>query len=153
MENFTAGGWRPLTPLLLRRVHIRVDLYCTLSGRIGRRSVVRESFGVQAKSGTGPWVLMRREVMWLVEYPTAMFLAFVDKKKRSVSVYHLMPGFCVWALQKYPNRLELERKDTDDGKSLPRENGEKFSLSAPVVRAAIADMMKPERMEALGNVF
>jgi hypothetical protein len=68
-----------------RQDDIGVDLYCTLSDRIGPLAVVRDYFVVQVKSGTDPWVFKDQDsVKWLVEYPTPLFLACVDKKKGSV---------------------------------------------------------------------
>jgi len=55
-----------------------------------------------------------------------------------------MPRFQVWAFGKLPVRLELKPEEMDDGKSIPWENGESFSLSAPIIRATIAELSDKE---------
>jgi hypothetical protein len=116
--------------------------------------VVRDNFVVQVKSGTDPWIFEHEEsVKWLVEYPNPLFLACVDKKSLSVSVYHVMPRFHVWAFGKLPGRLELKPEGRDDGESAPWENGVSFSLSAPIIRVTIAELGDTDKMEALRKVF
>jgi Domain of unknown function (DUF4365) len=153
LADYLFSRWGAVTPVR-RQDDVGVDLYCTLSDRLGRRTVVRDYFGVQVKSGTDPWVFKHQNsVKWLVEYPTPLFLACVDKEKGSVSVYHLTPRFYVWALGKLPPRLELRPSNTESGEFVSWENGENFSLSAPVIRATIADLTDGKTMGGLGRVF
>ena len=153
LADYLFSSWGTVTPVR-RQDDYGIDLYCTLSDRIGQRAVVRDYFVVQVKSGTDPWIFEHEEsVKWLVEYPNPLFLACVDKKNLSVSVYHLMPRFHVWAFGKLPVRLELKPEEMDDGKSAPWENGESFSLSAPIIRATITDLGDKDKMEELYKVF
>jgi hypothetical protein len=153
LADYLFSQWGAVTPVR-GRDDIGVDLYCTLSDRIGPLAVVRDYFVVQVKSGTDPWVFKDQDsVKWLVEYPTPLFLACVDKKKGSVSVYHVMPRFYVWALGRLPKRLVLRPEERDDGEFVAWENGETFSLSAPIIRATIADLTCVEATGALGKVF
>lgn len=153
LADYLFSSWGTVTPAR-RPDDYGIDLYCTLSDRIGQRAVVRDYFVVQVKSGTDPWVFEHEEsVKWLVEYPNPLFLACIDKKNLSVSVYHVMPRFQVWALGKLPVRLELKPEGRDDGESVTWENGETFSLSAPIIRATIAELSDKDKMEALCKVF
>jgi hypothetical protein len=153
LADYLFSSWGTVTPVR-RQDDYGFDLYCTLSDRIGQRAVVRDYFVVQVKSGTDPWVFEHEEsVQWLVEYPNPLFLACVDKKNLSVSVYHVMPRFNVWALGKLPVRLELKPEVRDDGASVTWENGESFSLSAPIVRASMEELCDKDKMEALCKVF
>jgi hypothetical protein len=146
LADYLFSSWGTVTPVR-RQDDYGIDLYCTLSDRIGQRAVVRDYFVVQVKSGTDRWIFEHEEsVRWLVEYPNPLFLACVDKKNLSVSVYLVMPRFHVWALGKLPVRLELKPEGRDDGKSVPWENGESFSLSAPIIRATIADLSDRDKM-------
>jgi hypothetical protein len=153
LADYLFSQWGAVTPVR-RQDDVGTDLYCTLADRIGQRAVVRDYFTVQVKSNTSSWVLRdKEEATWLVEYPTPLFLACVEKKKGQVSVYHVMPRFFVWALGKLPSRLELKPEDREDGQFVAWENGEAFSLSAPIIRATIADLIDDEKMERLRNVF
>jgi hypothetical protein len=153
LADYLFSSWGTVTPVR-RQDDYGIDLYCTLSDRIGQRAVVRDYFVVQVKSGTDPWVFEHeKSVQWLVEYPNPLFLACVDKKNLSVSVYHVMPRFQVWAFGKLPVRLELKPEGMDDGESVTWENGESFSLSAPIIRATIAELCDEDKMEALRKVF
>lgn len=153
LADYLFSSWGTVTPVR-RQDDYGIDLYCTLSDRIGQRAVVRDYFVVQVKSGTDPWVFEHEEsVRWLVEYPNPLFLACVDKENLSVSVYHVMPRFQVRALGKLPVRLELKPEGREDGESVTWENGESFSLSAPIIRATIAELIDKDKMEALCKVF
>lgn len=155
LADYLFSQWGAVTPVRTSD-DIGVDLYCTLCDRIGRRAVVRDYFTVQVKSGTVPpsWVLKgQAEVKWLIEYPSPFFLAWVEKEKGTVSVYHLMPRFHVWALGRLPKRLELRPEQKDDGEFIGWGNGETFSLSAPIIRASCTDLTNEDTMKTLGHVL
>jgi hypothetical protein len=153
LADYLFSSWGTVTPVRRQDDH-GIDLYCTLADVIGRRALVRDYYVVQVKSGIDPWIFEHEEsVRWLVEHPTPLFLACVDKKKASVSVYHVMPRFKVWAFGKLPSRLELAPEEKDDGESGPWENGETFSLSAPIIRVTITDLTDSTKMETLRGVF
>lgn len=153
LADYLFSQWGAVTPVR-RQDDVGVDLYCALCYVVGKRAVVSDYFAVQVKSDTGPWIFENQEaVTWLVKYPTPLFLACVDKKRGSVSVYHVMPRFHVWAFGKLPSRLELKPEERDDGEFISWENGEVFSLSAPIMRATIADLIDGDKMEALRKVF
>jgi hypothetical protein len=84
---------------------------------------------VQVKSETTPWIFDDQEsVAWLIRYPTPLFLACVDKKQGSVSVYHVRPRFYLWALGNSPDRLVLTPEEREDGEFVQWQNGQTFSL-------------------------
>lgn len=153
LADYLFSAWGAVTPVR-RQDDFGLDLYCTLSDRIGQRAVVRDYFTVQVKSVIEPWVFDDQEqVRWLVEYPTPLYLACVDKAKGSVAVYHVMPRYCVWAFGKLPSRLELTPENTEDGKMFDWENGQAFSLSAPIIQATCTDLTNDDRMETLRKGF
>src|SRR5689334_15426081 len=100
LADYLFSSWGTVTPVR-RQDDYGIDLYCTLSDRIGQRAVVSDYFVIQVKSGTDPWIFDHTEsVKWLVEYPTPLFLACVDKKNGILRVYHVTPRFYVWAMGK-----------------------------------------------------
>lgn len=153
LADYLFSSWGTVTPVR-RQDDYGLDLYCTLSDRIGQRAVVRDYFVVQVKSDTEPWVFEHPEsVRWLVEYPTPLFFACVDKKQQTVRVYHVMPRFAVWMLANRMARLELKPEDADDGHFVQWDYRESFSLSAPIIRATLGDLSNDDRMESLREVF
>jgi hypothetical protein len=110
---------------------------------------------VQVKSGLIPWEFQRGEqVQWLVEYPTPLFLACVDKERLTVAIYHVMVRFVLRALG-FAGSLRLEPKDEDAADSLGGIGGElgRYLLPAPIVRATVEEIMDDTKMERLRQVF
>jgi hypothetical protein len=123
LADYLFSQWGTVNPVRWQDDY-GVDLYCTLSETMGKRAVVRDYFTVQVKSNLDPWIFPDQEsVRWLVEYPTPLFLAVVDKKKGVVRVYHVMPMFYAQALGNLPNRIELNPEDTEDGNFVQWEQG------------------------------
>src|SRR4051794_14153724 len=55
-----------------------LDLYCTLTERIGQRLWPIASYNVQVKSTPDPWEFPdERSVKWIVEHPLPVFLCIV----------------------------------------------------------------------------
>jgi hypothetical protein len=107
LADYFFSQWGTVTPVRWPDDY-GVDLYCTISKRIGRRAVVCDYFVVQVKSNTKPWVFEnRKSVEWLVEHPVPLFLACVGKNQGILSIYHVMPRFYVWALGESPDHIEL----------------------------------------------
>lgn len=153
LADYLFSAWGTVTPVR-RPDDYGIDLYCTLSDRIGQRAVVGDYFVVQVKSGTDPRLFEYQEsVKWLVEYPVPLFLACVDKKTGILRVYHVTPRFYVWAMGELPNRLVLTLEDTEAGISVEWKNGEEFSLSAPIIQVNCSDLISDEKMKALKEVF
>ena len=131
-----------------------VDLYCTLTDRLGQRSVVQDYYVVQVKSNTNPWSFRDRpSVDWLVQHPAPLLLACVDKKQSVLCVYHLMPRFTVWAHEDRPESLELTPGHGDAGNCVQWKDGISFSLSAPILRATLEDLIDESRLPKLRSVL
>jgi hypothetical protein len=153
LADYLFTAWGTVTPVRRQDDH-GLDLYCTLADRIDQRAVVREYFVVQVKSNTESWLFDHPEsVRWLVEYPSPLFLAVVDKKQITVSVYHVMPRFLVWAYGPLPQRLELKPEDISEGTFCEWDNGGSVSLGAPIIKVTMSDLMNNERMEELRSIF
>jgi hypothetical protein len=153
LADYLFSQWGAVTPVR-RQDDFGIDLYCTLFDRIGQRAVVRDYFSVQVKSSLDPWIFNRiDEVRWLVEYPSPLFLACVDKKKGTVAVYQVMARFARWALGALPDRLELTLSEQESAESVGWIDGTQFRLEAPVIKVTLADLIDGDKMEALRNVF
>jgi len=119
-----------------------IDLYCTLTERIGSRAWPRAYFSVQVKSTMDSWVLAGKEsVQWLVEQPLPFFLCIVDKASARLRVYHTSPRFYVWSLPPLPDRLELVPTTDEEGRCTQWQGSTTFSLSAPVLDATIQQLL------------
>jgi hypothetical protein len=107
LADYWFSRWGAVTPVR-RSDDFGIDLYCTLFDEVGKSAVVRDYFSVQVKSGLIPWNFTAGDqVRWLVEYPTPLFLACVDKKKLTVSIHHAMIRFLLraFASRKSPSVL------------------------------------------------
>jgi hypothetical protein len=154
LADYLFSRWGPVTPVR-RADDYGIDLYCALFDRIGQGAAVRDYFSVQVRSGLIPWEFTTQEqVQWLTEYPTPLFLACVDKKKLSVSIYHLMMRFLMRAMGT-GGEIVLLPDDGDTADSLGVIGGQIgcYSLPAPVVKATVRDIMDDVKMEQLRRVF
>jgi hypothetical protein len=119
-----------------------IDLYCTLTERIGQRAWPRAYFAVQVKSTMAPWPFNSEEsVRWLVKNPLPLFLCIVDKSSARIRLYHTSPRFYVWAMPPLPDRLELTPTIDVDGYCREWQGGSSFSLSAPILDASVQDFL------------
>ena len=92
LADYLFSAWGTVTPAR-RQSDYGLDLYCTLTERVGQRARVREYFSVQVKSGNRAlWTFNdTASVRWLVEHPLPLFLSTVNKKEGIVRVYHTIP--------------------------------------------------------------
>lgn len=119
-----------------------VDLYCTMTERVGARAWPRHHYTVQVKSSMSPWCFDSSEsVRWLVEHPLPLFFCVVDKSSARLRLYHTLPRFFVWATGTLPDSLELVPEDGTQGKSTQWSEGTTFSLSAPIVDRTINELL------------
>jgi hypothetical protein len=122
-----------------------VDLYCTMTERVGARAWPRHHYTVQVKSTMSPWIFESREsVRWLVEHPLPLFFCVVDKSTSRLRLYHTLPRFLVWATGALPDSLELVPEDGSQGKSTQWSDGTVFSLSAPIIDRTIAELLNDD---------
>lgn len=156
LADYLFSTWGTVTPVR-RQDDYGVDLYCTLTERMGQRASVTEHYSVQVKSTTDPWLLDdEQSVRWLVEHPTPLFLACVDKTAGILRVYQLSSRFYVWAMGALPARLALCPEDTEDGSFTwwqHRGDGDLFSLSAPFLRVTIAELVDGAMLNTFRNVL
>ena len=152
LADYLFSGWGTVTPTR-RQDDYGVDLHCTLTKAVGQRAVVTDYYSVQVKSNDDPWVFETAdEIKWLLEYPTPLFLACVDKGGGVLSVYHTMPRFLAgfWPA---PPRLELTPTALDEGECTQWKDGQDFSLSAPILRVSLADLLDETKLLALRAVL
>src|SRR3569833_4215950 len=147
------SGWVTVTPAR-RQDDYGVDLHCTLTKPVGQRAVVTDYYSVQVKSNDDPWTFETAdEIRWVFEYPTPLLLACVDKSGGVLSIYHTMPRFLA-GFYPAPPLLELVPTTLDDGQCTQwAEGGQKFSLSAPILRVSLADLIDEARLLALREVL
>jgi len=119
-----------------------VDLYCTMTERIGPLAWPRYHYTVQVKSSMTPWQFGTTEaVRWLVQHPLPLFLCVLDKSTARLRLYHTFPRFLLWALGKLPDTLELLPEDGPQGRSTLWDDGNRFSLSAPILDRTIVELL------------
>jgi len=153
LADYLFSGWGAVTPVRGQN-DFGVDLYCTLTEDKSRRGIVTDYYAVQVKSNTDPWVFSDEiAVRWLVQHPTPLFLACIDKSAGVLRVYHISARFYVWALGKLPSRLELRPEDVEQGEFARWEGGQSYSLSAPILRVELADFMDDEKLDRIREVF
>lgn len=122
-----------------------IDLYCTLTERVGQRAWPRAYYSVQVKSSMDPWVLQSEEsIRWLIEHPLPLLLCIVDKAAASIRVYQTSPRFYVWAILRRPSRLELVPGTQAEGECTQWTGSTTFSLSAPILQASVEDLLHDE---------
>lgn len=122
-----------------------IDLYCTLTERVGYRAWPRAYFSVQVKSTTDSWVLDSTDsVQWLVEHPLPFFLCIVDKPSARLRLYHTSPRFYVWSLPPLPTRLELVPTTDQDGRCTQWTGSTTFSLGAPILDVSVHELLDDE---------
>lgn len=122
-----------------------LDLFCTLTERIGQRIWPMHYFSVQVKSTMDPWKFESEgSIRWLIEHPLPIFLAVVHKSEARVCVYQTSPRFYVWSLPPLPPRLILQPSELRDGRCTEWAEGEKFGLSAPILDFTVQDILNDE---------
>ena len=154
LADLLFSRWGPVTPVR-RTDDFGIDLYCALFDQIGQGAAVRDYFSVQVKSGLIPWEFKTMDqVRWLLEYPTPIFLACVDKKKLTVAIYHVMIRFLLRAMGS-AGSLVLMPEDAEGADSLGGIGGQigRYALAAPIVKATAQDMMDEAKMEQMLSVF
>lgn len=153
LADYLFSGWGTVTPVRWQDDH-GIDLHCTLTERVGRnRAFVCEYFSVQVKSTSNPWVLRSRdEIKWLIEHPTPLYLAVVDKAACMLSIYKTSARFLV-AFWDLPASLTLKPSAGDQGRCPQYQNPSEFELSAPILRVTLQDLTNKEKLEELRKVF
>src|SRR5271166_3617840 len=77
LADYLFSMWGTVSPVR-RQSDYGIDLFCTMTERIGQRARVRDYFSVQVKSTEGPWKFNDVDsVKWSVEHPGPLFLCTV----------------------------------------------------------------------------
>lgn len=153
LADYMFSGWGTVTPVR-RQDDFGIDLYCTLTDRVGQRAVVTDYFTVQVKSTDEPWRFNDADsVRWLIEYPQPLFLAWVDKRAGVLRVYHTMPRFLAGALRPLRGHLTLVPGNGHAGTFVEWRDGFQFSLSAPILEISVADLLDEATMVARRQAF
>lgn len=152
LADYLLSTWGTVTPVR-RQDDYGVDLFCTLTEAIGQRAVVTDYYSVQIKSTDDPWIIQGRDsVRWLVEHPTPLFLACVDKRAGVLSIYKTLPRFLA-AFWGPIDRLELVPSAGDDGVGSSWQDASRFELSAPILRVEVKDFLDAEAMSRFRQVL
>lgn len=151
IADYLFSSWGTVTPVR-RQDDFGIDLFCTLTKRIGQRAFVTDHYSVQVKSTTDPWILEGSDsVEWLANHPTPLYLACVDKNGGRLSIYRTAARFlaAMWP----HDRLVLTPSEADEGECPQWRDPANFDMSAPILRVTFADLAEPERVAYLRTVF
>lgn len=131
-----------------------LDIYCTLTERLGQQIWPQAYFSVQVKSNATAWTFPNHQsVKWLIEHPLPIFLCVVNKAALELRVYHTCPRFYAWSLPPLPEKLELTPGVVGEGKCVQWEGGTSYSLSAPILAFTVSDIHKEDFREEVREVL
>jgi hypothetical protein len=138
-----------------------LDLYCTLTERVGQRLWPIASYCVQVKSTSDPWEFADvRSIQWIVEHPLPVFLCVVNKKTATLSVYHTSPRFFIWTALPELKRLVMLPGAKGKGYGMPWEEEDykdakdgEFHLSAPIAEFSLTEILDDEFHGKIRNVL
>ena len=153
LAQFVFSSWGTAVPT--HEQDYGIDLLCTLVERDGQRAWARSLYTVQVKSTMDPWVFEgQQSVRWLVEHPTPLYLCVVDKSSGRVRVYQTSQRFYVWGRGQLPNRISLlPTTEQEGGRPQWPEDGEDFSLDAPILDFSIADFLPTQFVTVAKNTL
>ena len=151
LADYLFSSWGTVTPVR-RQDDFGIDLFCTLMKRVGQRAFVTDHYSVQVKSTTEPWVFDDADsVEWLINHPTPLYLACVDKSGGRLSIYRTAARFlaAMWP----HDRLVLTPSLGDEGEHPQWRDNVHFDMSVPILRVTFADMTRKKRLAHLRKVF
>lgn len=124
-----------------------VDLYCTITERLGRLAWPRTHFTVQVKSSSDAWTFAGKDsVRWLLEHPLPLFLCVVDKKEARLRVYQTSQRLQAGLLSPPPKEVRLRPETGRTGVTFGSHGPADYSLSAPIVDCTLSDLVDDTRM-------
>jgi len=131
-----------------------LDLYCTLTERLGQEIWPQAYFSVQVKSNATPWTFpAQQSVKWLIEHPLPVFLCVVNKVDVSLQIYHTSPRFQAWSLPPLPEKLELIPGTAGEGECVKWEGGTSYSLSAPILAFTLSEIHNETFREQVKDIL
>lgn len=132
-----------------------VDLYCTITEKLGRRARPIAYFTVQVKSSDLPWEFIGGEsVQWLVEQPLPLYLCVVNKSDLRFRLYHTFARFHIWSLA-IPSleRLELVPGPPGYGACTDWDGGQRIELGAPILEVTLAESLEQNRATRIREIL
>jgi hypothetical protein len=144
------------TAILVHKEDTGIDLYCTLTKRVGQRAWPRAHYTLQVKSGSldqsgrrprrrrsDAWVFDGAEsVRWLLDHPLPLFLCVIDKKDARLSLFKTHARFAANFQQPRPSTVRLHPR------SPPRLRQTKdvwdLALGPPILDADIVGLLRDE---------
>lgn len=151
LADYFFSRWGTVTPVRGRDDH-GVDLYCTLVRPEGKLGIVTHYYSVQVKSGFMPWELKdAHAVKWLVNHPTPLFLACVDKQKHTMSIYQTLKRF-VYGFSGRDQLTLLPSRD-EEAEISNMDFMKDESLLAPIVNLRLEDFYDEDQLNRLHEVF
>lgn len=138
-----------------------LDLYCTLTERVGQRLWPISSYCVQVKSTSDPWEFAdARSIQWIVEHPLPVFLCVVNKRTATISVYHTSPRFFIWTAVPERKRLVMLPGTKGKGYGMPWEEKEykntkdgEYHLSAPIAAFTLTEILDDDFHSKIRDVL
>lgn len=131
-----------------------IDLYCTLTERVGKLAWPKAHFTVQVKSTVNPVVLGSQDsVAWLIKHPFPLLICCVDKKTLRFLVYHTFIRYQIWVRAKLPERLELTPGEGHQGRAEEWTGGPSAPLGAPVLDFDLRELLDLARHAHLKEVL
>jgi hypothetical protein len=124
---------------------VGIDLYCTLTERVGQLAWARAYFSVQVKSDDRPWQFEGVDsVRWLLEHPTPLFLCVVNKKELRLRVFQTCPRLLA-AHAPHPTQVTLEPGEAADRAGLDWTAPGAYSLGPPIIDYTMSEFLEDEK--------
>jgi hypothetical protein len=137
-----------------------IDLYCTLTERLGTRAWPWAYYTVQVKSTLDPWVFGSQEsVRWLIHHPLPVLLCIVEKADARIRLYQTLPRFYVWSMPPLPESLTLIPETKHEGECTMWDTNSaigrdwNFTLSAPILDFSVSEFLKDGFHETAKSVL
>jgi len=125
-----------------------IDLFCTITERVGQLAWPRAHFTVQVKSVDSAWKFESDEsVRWLLDHPLPLFLCVVDKKEARLRVFQTLPRLVLPLFPPLPSEVALQPGRTTKGTVGDWTSSAVHSLGAPIVDYTITDLLDDASQE------
>jgi hypothetical protein len=124
-----------------------IDIYCTITERLGRLSWPIMHFTVQVKSGNEPLEFQgEQSVRWLLDHPLPLFLCVVEKPAGRLRFYQTSQRLQAGLFAPRPSRVRLQPELGTEGKTFGWSEPGDYCLSAPIVDRTISELLNVETL-------
>lgn len=128
-----------------------IDMYCTITERVGRLEWPIVHYTVQVKSADGAWVFASEDsVRWLLAHPLPLFLCVIDKKDARLRVYQTSPRL-LFGHGDMPEEVTLTPERITDGVAFKWTPPAAVSLSAPIVDFTVSQLLNEANRKLAGD--